>query len=290
MTLVLPQIDLKPIIKEGRKVLFLNSHGLGNFQRCKKHYLFANIESIVPKRDKRIGIMKGTLWHGIHKIWNEGERLGADAFKTHKKCIEWFNENCPEEIDVQTKLLILRRFAEYRQKYPSVPGTILGIEKGFSKKLYEDAYITVIYEGKIDLLVKTPQGILTWVDYKTQHPAFTRDLYPYNNQFMGYTWAVGNNHGIVDYTTYSTTITDRTFRRQLYSYDSRRIARWKELTIQWALEMVRTYITGNFIENYNGCDSKYGICQYTPICEIEPSFRDRVKSQDFVEIEPYRSW
>ncbi|KKK90810.1 hypothetical protein LCGC14_2719280, partial [marine sediment metagenome] len=237
---------------------------------------------------------KGTLWHGLQKVWNEGIQKftdkDLDRFDLHKLCMKWFYDNCPKEIETIEKLLIIKRFAEYRKKYPKINGKIVAVEQGFTKELYRDAYVIIVYEGMIDLLVQRPDGILTWTDYKTQHARYTWDLYPYSNQFLGYTWAVSNNHGIIDYTTWTQTINERTLRTRLHTYDNRRIARWEEQTIEWAHNIVKTYITEDFIETRSSCDGKYGLCPFTPICDIEPAFRDRVKKNEFNKVTPYRSW
>lgn len=281
----------------GRLVLSINSHSISNYQGCTLKYKFSNIEGLETKGKISLGLIKGTLWHRMQKIWNDSiynlqptKPTSNDKFEIHKLCSDWLNKNCPPEIVPLDRLLILKRFAEYRSKYLEISGTIVAVEKGFTKELYRDDYVIIVYEGKIDLLIQRHDGILVWRDYKTQHPKFTQDLYPYSNQFLGYTWAIGNNHGIVDYTTWSKTITDRTFRAKLETYDNRRLERWKNLTIKWAHKIVRSHILEDFIETFSECDGKYGICPFTKICNIEPAFRERVKRNEFNKVEPYKSW
>ena len=301
----------------GRLVLSLNSHSLDNFQGCTRKYQFTQIEGLQSKKYFK-GMSKGTLWHGLQKVWNEGielwqnkntigstcwkdylEKLSPELkkqdysdykFNLFKACVDWFNKNCPSEMDSIDRLLILKRFAEYRARYLEIKGNIIAVEKGFTKELYRDAYVIIVYEGKIDLLIKRPEGILVWVDYKTQHPKFTQDLYPYSNQFLGYTWAVGNSHGIVDYTTFSKSITDRTFRAKLETYPYQKIENWKKLTIDWAHRIIKAHITEDFIETFSECDGKYGICTFSTICNTPVTFRERVKKNEFIKGEPYRSW
>lgn len=287
--------------KDDRLVLSLNSHSLDYFQDCSMKYKFTQIENLEPKVRVSKGMSKGTLWHGLQKVWNEciqeynKDKVDKKAyehfkFNLHKVCIEWFHDNCPPEIEIAEKLLILRRFAEYRKKYPEINEKIIAVEQGFTKELYRDAYIIIVYEGRLDLLIQRADKTIVWIDYKTQHARYTWDLYQYSNQFLGYTWAIGNNHGIIDYTTWTQTINERTLRTRLHTYDSRRIKRWEEQTIEWAHRIVRTHIMEDFIETRSSCDGKYGLCPFTPICDIEPAFRERVKKNEFNKIEPYRSW
>ena len=273
-----------------RKILFINSHKLEDFQTCPYKYNLYHIEGLEPRAETRLGLVKGTVWHGMMRVWNQGIIKGRDKFELHAECLDWFWDNHPAIISSEEAHLIAQRFTDYRVKYQADNYTPIAAEKGFSKLLYEDAYCQVIYEGTIDLLLRMKDGTLAWLDYKTQHPGFSRDQYHYSNQFLGYTWAVGNSHGFIDYTTWSKTITNKTLRRSLVSMSPERIETWKELAINWALDIIRTHIQGYFIPNYSACDTKYGFCKYTPICTAEKAIVKMVKEHEFQVVEPYRSW
>ena len=93
-----------------RKILFINSHKLEDFQTCPYKYNLYHIEGLEPRAETRLGLVKGTVWHGMMRIWNQGIIKGQDRFLLHEECFEWLNDNCPAIISSEDQSLIRQRF------------------------------------------------------------------------------------------------------------------------------------------------------------------------------------
>jgi hypothetical protein len=281
-------------------IVIVDSHSLSDYQRCKKRYYYRYPHALVLK-ERQKALTKGTLWHELMVMY-------YSAIKAHIKPIETFAEAAAKihKVDIpfdsekeeNPQMLILRRYGEYIGNYNEKDwNNIVGIENtgdnqtSFSKILYENEAIKFIYEGTIDLIINI-SGINVWVDHKTQSPRSAYNMYAFTNQFIGYCWATNSNTGIINFTTWSKEISDKTFRRQPISIPPDLIKQWQQETIQWYWNIANSLLSGQFLENRSGCEGKYGVCEFHRICNVISSLgKKHIISTKFkTEERDYTPW
>lgn len=267
--------------------LIIDSHSLTNWQNCERMYYYNNHLNLRSK-NRKFGISKGTVWHKLQYFYAKALKANKNESWILKHLNKWITKQ--SELDTETQILVWYRFLEYVKEYNPSNRKILGSEVGFSKNLYEDDTILIVYEGMIDS-IEIVSGQKIWRDYKTQHPKFTRDHYGYTNQFIGYSWATGITTGLIDYTTFSKTKNDRTFRISAASYPSEVLKQWATQVASFGRQIIRDILTDTFQMRRNSCDGKYGICQFSRLCEqTSRKHRLRIMNNDFEKGEQYLPW
>lgn len=242
-----------------KQILKLDSHQLSAFIKCKQYFALSYVLNIEPQQKKKY-FEKGTFVSRILHIYYHRRKRNKDI----KPMILWIFANTfkyvPEEDVDMVKFTLLRYFKHYEDCTWKVVAT----EKGFSFTLYEDEEVHFIYEGRPDLLVRDEQNRLVAVDHKTQ--ALYYDIYPFNNQAIGYLFATGASHFVYNYLKFTQ---DDQFRRRPHPFTEAQKEDWRRNTIENFREVLRAKNSVNFPKSYN-CESKFGLCAMTTICE-QPS-------------------
>lgn len=182
----------------------------------------------------------------------------------------------PTEVSAE----VIYQFSEYCKFYTNDPWSTLAVEEVATRVLYEDEEIKVLYSGKLDRVVE--QGnIQAWMDHKSSERR--SEPSSMSNQFIGYCWLLGMNHGIIDKIGFQKTLKPHErFQRFIITVDDARIKEWESNSIYW----VRHYLNENlkkefFPMNLTSCD-KYGSCIYQSICETSPEGREWKMERDYV--------
>ena len=277
-------------------ILRLDSHMLSDFQRCKRLGKLAAVEGwrkpITPW-----GLIRGTRWHmlmefrsllkqGIIKSWPE----------VLSRATAYLVEDGVETDEIAFFIIKLNQYQAHWEGASEEGWKFLDNEVGFSKVLFENEEVQFIYEGKIDALIDV-NGYLTVVDHKTQHPGFSSrkfDLFPHNNQFLGYCWAAKSEYVMIDYTVWSNVkskISDRTFRRQPYPISRDLVKQWKKDTIASFWEILLAIRFGDYRRNRAACDGKYGICDFHGVCEHNSERSQLITLKtNFIKQERWEPW
>lgn len=178
------------------------------------------------------------------------------------------------EIGVET----FKQYAEYWQN--DGWDNILAVEEVGSKILYEDDEVIILYEVKMDLVLKLQNTILP-VDHKTTKSH--RDPNELANQFKGYCWFMGVNNMMVNEIGFQRTYEpSKKFLRHVLSYPQDLIDEWREQAIYWILQADAHERMNHFPPNYTSCD-KYSGCDYKLVCSSDRSVRDRKLRTHFSE-------
>lgn len=264
----------------------IDSHTLSDFQQCMRKGYYAHIKGLRLKGSTPSGIAKGTIWHKLMEYRSLSMKKNKPVDKLFL-IVDWYLKRVLKD-DETLRHEIFKRFLEYHTNYKSDYRIykVIATELGFSKVILENEYVRFVYEGLIDLIVVNAEGMEYFIDHKTQHPAFSKDLFPQNNQFMGYSWASGIKNGIVDYTTWSKAVTDKTFRRPFYYYGSDLIQDWLQDTIVWYWKILEAVKYQTYTKNRSACDGKYGLCQYNQICARSTEQGKLVTIKTHYEVEP----
>lgn len=143
---------------------------------------------------------------------------------------------------------------------------ILSVEKVASKVLYNSEDLVILYEGKIDLVIKTTKTIP--VDHK--HSQSRRDPNELSNQFKGYCWLLGVEDLIVNELGFQKTVKPvEKFRRHLINFTPELLEEWRESVIYYTNLMLSWEKLNYFPPNYTSCD-KFSGCQYKHVCKAQP--------------------
>lgn len=153
---------------------------------------------------------------------------------------------------------------------------IIGVEQIGSKVLHAASDLIVLYEVKMDLVLKV-SGQAIAVDHKTA--SSKREPNSLANQFKGYCFFLESNNIIINEIGLQKTLPAKDkFRRHTLSYSDAQIQEWKENTIFWAREILRAEEHNKFPRNYTSCD-KYSGCDLKPLCGIDPELRSTKEDQ-----------
>jgi len=263
-----------------RLIVAADSHQLSAFQSCRQKYKYETVELIGPKKTAA-ALNRGTLWHLLMEEKVNGTEMP-----------QLFQLIADSEVSDEDKKLITERFLTYTAHWAGEKSNweIIGTEVGFDKILYQDDNTLFVYRGKVDLIFKL-QGLIFWLDYKTQNPKYAFGHYHYTNQFLGYSWAIGGNRGMIDYTTWALKVTpdnrDKVFRREVVSHSADQLKIWRRETIEVFREMALAGINKKYPKSRAACDAKYK-CPFTGLCETTNPHAYRHKM--LTEYEPREAW
>ena len=266
-----------------RTVVTMDSQMLTTFQTCPRKYYWAFIRSIEPVHKKN-ALSMGSIFHDLFEFVNKGLiEKKAELPYLVMEAVQSVNFG---EVSVEDKVFITKRFMEYFEHWKIEDSYYQPItaEAGFSKILFENEDVVFIYEGRIDLLTLNKRdNTLVWRDYKTSSG---HKLYHHTNQFLGYTWAMGEStaYGMLDYIGKQATKTDKTFEREIVKFHPNQVERWKERAIRTYWNFI---IDINYEEHLSGCDTKYGLCGFTTLCERDPEIHEQLIQ---IKYQPKESW
>lgn len=207
-----------------------------------------------------------------------------------------------ENMDDDLIQACIEKYKNYHSYYRGENWIIDEVEQPFSKKLYEVPDIicefctkhgfesaedvncedckegyTVLYEGKIDLLIRIPdleqKGQIV-VDHKCPNRNYPVD--PRSNQFIGYSYALGSPTVIINKLGFQKD-EKLWFTRPFVSYDQDQIQDWLRSAIYYTSQYLGWKKDGVWIPNYTSC-SKYGGCAFASICNTSRAAREFIIS------------
>lgn len=167
------------------------------------------------------------------------------------------------------------------------------VEQGFSYELFNSPEYLFILEGRIDLIATMGNsGQLGFIDHKFQ--LRERELYNKSIQFKNYALVTGLSFGTINYIRLHKEVSNKTFKRELISFNSAELRSWRSELIS-IFEMMATAVKHGdyaFLRNRSACPGKFGYpCQFTHICE-EPSRNvgNAIKTQMYRKKEEWKPW
>jgi len=286
---------MNPRFKEHKKfTLVLNSHSLTSFQNCEEKYRLREVEHL--ELDKPYyPFVRGAIISKALQIWYMAKKKSYSDEELEK--IEMFLfKRLTRSKDLNSLgpkgdgLAIGSRLMQYFEKYRHENYEILAVEQGFSKILYEDKNVLFIYEGRPDLVVNFGRNFGHGpIDHKSESRRF--DLYSFQNQFLGYCWAMDSTMGLINYIGLQTDGKDGdVLRREAFNFLPSQIEQWKQDTIRWYSRIMRTIVSSTYLRSWR-CEEKYSLCSYTKICE-QPNERTKlIQIRDYYKkVDPHKSW
>lgn len=175
---------------------------------------------------------------------------------------------------------------QYYDHYKNDYWVPLEIEVVKAKVIYEDDVLRVLWKAKLDMVSDTNQGIYP-VDHKTMKQ--NRDNTKLNNQFKGQCVLMDTRNVIINKIGFQKTLKpiDK-FSREMISYSADALYEWaSEIVPYYAHKVVEFNETGYWAPNYSNCDSKYGRCPFTEVCESDRGMREEVLKNNFITTAPW---
>jgi hypothetical protein len=269
-------------------IVKLDSQILNSIELCAVRYEYEHVLNMRSQTKapalERGGIMHAMLAHYYRAKMN-GDYKDRAALVI-SDCIELGREQAAsasfpvtefEEIDIPT-------FKAYILHNQYDGWEILSVEQPFSKVLYEDSALMIIYEGIVDARIQDAKGIKKTVDHKTE----SRKSHPFalSNQFEGYQWAFGDPV-VINKIGYQTSLSDaERFRRYEHNLEPIIIQEWIDDTIASVQKAIGWHKTNTFHRNRTSCD-KYSGCIYQKVCVAHPDVREFKLQAYFFKDKPW---
>jgi hypothetical protein len=178
----------------------------------------------------------------------------------------------------------IKQFREYAFHFHGDGWLPKEVEQSFSRVLYEDDDLIILYEGIVDLVADGTLGRIA-VDHKTaSRREVPSDL---SNQFMGYCWALDIPRLIINRIGFQKTVSaNERFQRIVLSYPQGRIDEWQYWAVYW-LKVYDFYLQNDvWPPNFTSCD-KYSGCIFQQICTKIPEAREFAMQTKYKVVEPW---
>lgn len=242
----------------------------------------------VPDYFERGGLMH-VLFESYYNMKKYRSRWAQNK-KTHmdivRSCITIARHAAKKlQLDIADIEMCIDAFVQYTDFWENDSwNDIIAVEQVGSKILYDTPDILILYEFKVDLILRL-SGMLRPVDFKSAKSR--RDPNYLSNQFRGYCWGLDCNAIIVNEVGFQKTVPAKEkFRRHTLTYSDSVINEWKEDAIYWILHTVDLLAKSQYPRNVTSCD-KFPPCPFKEsICSQDPDVRDFKILQNF---EP-RTW
>jgi len=176
---------------------------------------------------------------------------------------------------------VLETCQEYVDFWRNDHWVTLDVERVMGEVLYEDEEIRVLWKSKIDWLVDNNEGIYS-TDHKTMKQK--RNNLSLNNQFIGQCIITKQRRMFINKIGFQKTLEPKEkFTRHAMSYSAARLIEWQSETLPYYAKLLLMYAeSGHFPPNYNNCETKYGNCGFSDVCESDPNMRESEIKRLFV--------
>ncbi len=297
------------IIPEPKKNVFFDATTFTSFQSCGRFHDIRFNHRLISVHGKSNSLEIGSL---IHKVFEVFYKHKMDGFSTPiasgnaLTAGQLYVTGCPHcanHTDAETKptcghdpeeypgmtntpednegwvvgwKFALQTCEQYFKHYENRDSfVVLAAEEVRGETLYEDDEIRVGWKAKFDLIIDTPQGMLS-MDHKTFKQ--DRSKSTMSNQFIGQCILMKARNVIVNKIGLQTTkkIEER-LTRELVSYSADRLLEWQsEILPYYAYKYLQYKESGYWPPNFTSCDTLYGPCVYKDVCESDRNMRVEV--------------
>lgn len=268
------------IVKKKRFVLILNSHSLSDYQMCPQRYEFLAIEQLVPSLTKHYFNTGNAVTLCLEEYYKARmAKTKFDAMAVITSAIK----DLPEAVG----LMVMQRILYYTRFYANESWIPVAAELGFSKVLYEDDSVVFIYEGRPDLIAFVDKSRTEIIVTDHKHQSRKSELYPFNNQSIGYCWSASTDQFCYNIISFITSGKEKDwFRRPSTKFTKLALDTWREDSIYWYGKIMEDV---KFVRSKR-CETKYGLCAYHQLCECDGAFPLSDYKRRKFKVQPYESW
>jgi hypothetical protein len=270
-------------------VLYLDNSALELITTCPRQAQYY----ILHKREKsaeRTALMFGGI---IHKILEAKYKAITSPLETQTAIMlavaaDAFSTWTPDAEEFRNYDCAVRFVGEYQKLYGIEPFEVNAIETPFAVPIGEFVFggktIKVIWQGRIDLVVKGMESKLYGIDHKSTSmmgPSYFRE-FDLSSQIKGYGWAIRETLGITleGFIVNALGIRRPTksgkpfeFQRYTVRFSNADLEEWKQDT----LHVIASFLGGVEAEylprHTKWCVGKYGECQYYNVCVLPAEHR-----------------
>jgi len=284
--------ELVPDKDKAKLVISLDSQILSKIQTCGQQAAYAHINSIEPVDYTAEALEVGLLMHEMLAEYYRYKHAEPTNIVTAKALSrgEAFAATRPG-ITHPMMNECADAFGQYVRKYINETWEVIRdtngnplVEQTFTKTLFEDEDIKILYIGITDLIVKasSDQQIMLPVDHKTFGSYYKAAIL--SNQFSGYIWATNAKNLIVNRVGVRSKLGN--FERVVVSRTPAQTEEWKRNAIRSVLAHLDDMFTGDFRRNYEAC-TMYGGCRFARLCGADPSHRKYLIESEYKYVEPW---
>lgn len=261
-------------------IVALDSQELNEQQNCWRKYQLYHLQSqrpVVTPGYFECGDMIHQMARAYYvckkyrQNWDGNKKTHADVVDA---CVRIGRHAAVKmSIDSEEVEATITAFRDYCKHYADDDWIdILHVEQPICKVLHEDPELLILYEGRVDLVVRLRNCPILPVDHKSsKRRGRPEEL---SNQFIGYCWALGVNNIMINKVGLQTTVKPaEKFERHLFSYSNAIIEEWRNETVWWVQESLRRKQEDFYPANKTSCD-KYAGCVFAEVCRADPVTRD----------------
>ena len=265
-------------------IIALDSQVLKAYLACPRMCKFDFVDKLKPFV-KESYFDRGDLIHkmlahhyNLVKANHHGGNRNPTPYENIIQSVATEGENYSTTLDLAAEECIraIEVYKEYAEYYRGENWIPTHVEHPFSVKLHEDEDLTILWEGKVDLVVQ--HGI---VDTKSSlRRGEPRSL---DDQFIGYCFAMNQNNLIVNKVGFQASLkAEAKFERYTKSYPKALIEEWRQHVVRTVknrmLEDIKAAkpgeLSGSMYEDYRYTSCEKWGCRYYEVCGTEPELRE----------------
>lgn len=253
------------------KYLRLDSQIISSFSKCPLRCKYSLIDRLQPK-DPNPAFEKGSTAHEGLEVYYNLLKEGKNFDDRVKEALIAASRYATTETSLNSKdiELCLNTLNEYFRYRRDDRIEVIGVEFYFASTLYEGKDllgedITILLEGKIDLVVKEQDSDIYYVyDHKTASQR--RAVIPLRPQFMIYHLVTGYNvvHNLIGFQTTKTP--SEKFVKTYINYRPQAIEEFRLFLIRKSLQYAKCLTIGEFPSDFSACEGQFA-CDYINICQ-----------------------
>lgn len=274
-----------------KRIVAIDSQKLDSIESCMFQYKLkfgtltepGNTPLVVPDYFERGGLLHDMLEYyyklKAHKSrWMQNKRTHQDIVNS---CVIIGRHRAMKmQLDIAEVETVISTFLQYTDFWENDDwNDVVAVERVGSKILYDSPDLCILYEFKVDLILRIA-GQITPIDHKSSKSR--RDPNSLSNQFRGYCWGLGCNRLLVNEIGYQRTLKpSEKFRRHTLSFSDSMLKEWQDNAIYWVRHALTCIDADFYPHNFTSCD-KYSGCLYKPtICSADPEVREYKLQQFF---------
>jgi hypothetical protein len=271
-------------MSDQRVNLVISPSGLTTFEVCTQLFDYAHNQRLVSVEanfPKDFGIYTHTLLETYYNIIKSGENWGEALKLTRAKHERDYLQADGVSVEIHHKALDkLFKYANYWKAERWRP---LEVEKKFSIIIYEDDYLRIIIEGKIDLIVEQGMDDIIVVDHKTgqarEHPAL-------DNAPFAYCLATDRRVFVYNILATKDGPANKVFDRQVCRYTKSQLEEWTADVVDHGKRMVQHLAENRWPKVLTGC-TRFGKCDFYRVCYGPPEGRQYILDNFFKKGKPH---
>jgi hypothetical protein len=279
-----------------KTTLAMDSSQIVAFRNCPRLWRLSYLEQLGRKYSRKKAFDMGTIVHHLVEKYYEFKKQGLSITDARRESIEILRKIKNAQPELFSLLLpaeqqaLITRFNAYCAFYAENDLETVDTEIGFSVPIVDNDEFLFVLEGRIDWLVKLPNGETAFVDHKTQSRKAT--LYARRVQFMNYAIATQTRTGLVNYISLADKFDADTFRRDLLTYSPAILERHLHWLVETFHRAAVCIAEGYYPQEFNSCEgSTYGPCNFTTICEYtSEALQEAMKKQYYQIRERWTPW